>query len=176
MLYCPSCQTQVEVTADVCPSCGWKFNRSAEKPAPSIVSPASRPKIQCEVDLAATVDRTGSSLKFQVGIPKTFEIILTQVSAKAREVKCWLASHGDLDENQRARLAAAVSRVLREAIRRRGTTLNDYRDPDSRHGGFQHQLKVDQRTGRPCFLCGTPISRIVAGQRGTHFCPRCQKG
>lgn len=86
-----------------------------------------------------------------------------------------LTPAGDLDNNQRVRLAAAVSRVLREAIRRRGTTLSDYRDPDSRHGGFQHQLKVYQCTGRPCPVCGTTISRIVVGQRGTHFCPRCQK-
>ncbi|MGQ9518426.1 MAG: zinc finger domain-containing protein, partial [Anaerolineae bacterium] len=28
--------------------------------------------------------------------------------------------------------------------------------------------------GEPCRRCGTPIERIVVGQRGTHFCPRCQ--
>ncbi|MBT6152445.1 MAG: hypothetical protein HOH75_10695, partial [Chloroflexi bacterium] len=26
----------------------------------------------------------------------------------------------------------------------------------------------------PCLACYTPISRIVIGQRGTHFCPKCQ--
>ena len=62
--------------------------------------PAARPKIQCEVDLAATVDRTGSSERFQTGISETYAIIVSQVEAKAREVKCWLASHGDLDEDQ----------------------------------------------------------------------------
>lgn len=86
-----------------------------------------------------------------------------------------LTPAGDLDENQRARLSATVPLILKEAIRRRGTTLNDYRDPDSRDGGFQHQLKVYQCAGQPCSVCGTPILRIVVGQRGTHFCPRCQK-
>jgi hypothetical protein len=52
------------------------------------------------VDLATTVDRTGSSEHFQTGIPKTYEVIVSQVAAKARSVKCWLASHGDLDEGQ----------------------------------------------------------------------------
>lgn len=100
MMYCPSCQSQVDVSTDVCPSCGWKFNTSASKPGPLIVRPAARPKIQCEVDLAASIDRTGSSERFQTGIPLTYEMIVLQVQAKARKVKCWVASHGDLDEGQ----------------------------------------------------------------------------
>ena len=100
MMYCPSCQSQIDTSADVCPSCGWRFNTSPSKPGASIVRPATRPKIQCEVDLATTVDRTGSSERFQMGIPKTYETIVNQVRAKARSVKCWLASHGDLDEGQ----------------------------------------------------------------------------
>jgi len=100
MMYCPSCQSQVDVSMDVCPSCGWKFNTSASKPVPLIVHPAARPKIQSEVELATTVDRTGSSERFQTGIPLTYETIVWQVQAKARTVKCWVASHGDLDEGQ----------------------------------------------------------------------------
>lgn len=100
MMYCPSCQTQVDASVDVCPYCGWRFNTSAGKPGPSIVRPATRPKIQCQVDLAATVDRTGSSERFQTGISQTYEMIVSQVRAKVREVKCWLGSHGDIDEGQ----------------------------------------------------------------------------
>jgi len=99
-MICPSCQVQVDASADVCPTCGWKFNVGGGKPGPSLVRPAARPKIQTEVELAATVDRTGSSKPFEVGIPKTFELIVKQVAAKARSVKCWVASHGDLDEGQ----------------------------------------------------------------------------
>lgn len=97
---CPSCQEQVEASAAVCSKCGWRFNTNGGKPGPSLVQPAARPKIQCEVQLAATVDRTASSKPFEVGIPKTFEMIVKQVAAKARSVKCWVASHGDLDEGQ----------------------------------------------------------------------------
>lgn len=97
---CPSCQSQVDASADVCQTCGWRFNTGAGASGPSLVRPAARPKIQCEVDLATTVDRTGSSERFQTGIPKTYEMIVKQVSAKARSVRCWVASHGDLDEGQ----------------------------------------------------------------------------
>ena len=100
MTYCPSCQTEVDTSVDVCPSCGWRFNTTGAKPGPTLVRAATRPKIQCKVDLAVTVDRTGSSEPFQKGIPATFEIIASQVKAKAREVACWVASHGDLDEGQ----------------------------------------------------------------------------
>ncbi len=100
MKSCPSCQSVIDAAADVCPSCGWKFNTLTGRPGPSLVRPATRPKIQCEVDLAATIDRTGSSQRFQTGIPQTYETIISQVRAKARSVKCWVASHGDLDEGQ----------------------------------------------------------------------------
>jgi formamidopyrimidine-DNA glycosylase len=39
---------------------------------------------------------------------------------------------------------------------------------------FQNYFNVYQRTGKACPRCGTPIERIVVGQRGTHFCPNCQ--
>ena len=96
---CPSCQQSVDATLATCPTCGWKFN-SAGSLSGSIVSSAARPKIQVEVDLGVTIDRTGSSKAFEVGIAKTADIIFRQVAAKARTVKVWLASHGDLDEGQ----------------------------------------------------------------------------
>lgn len=34
---------------------------------------------------------------------------------------------------------------------------------------------VHGRAGEPCFMCGTPISKIVVGGRGTYFCPACQR-
>lgn len=100
MKYCPSCQTQSDESVDVCPSCGEGLNTSGNNLGPSIVRPAKRPKIQCEVDIATTVDRTGSSELFKSGIPKTYEMIISQLVAKARNVNCWTASHGDLDEGQ----------------------------------------------------------------------------
>ena len=42
-------------------------------------------------------------------------------------------------------------------------------------GLFQLQVKVHGRQGEPCPLCGRPIVKIMVGQRGTYFCPHCQK-
>ncbi|MEP6715922.1 MAG: bifunctional DNA-formamidopyrimidine glycosylase/DNA-(apurinic or apyrimidinic site) lyase [Terriglobia bacterium] len=74
-----------------------------------------------------------------------------------------------------ANLHAAMQQVLLEAIEARGSSVSNYVDADGRKGSFQNAHRVYRRTGKPCVHCGRPISRITVGQRGTHFCPKCQK-
>ena len=73
------------------------------------------------------------------------------------------------------RLHRAVRAVLRQGIANRGTSLGDYVGADDEPGDNAERLAVYQRTGQPCLRCGRPISRIVVGQRSTHFCPHCQR-
>jgi formamidopyrimidine-DNA glycosylase len=47
--------------------------------------------------------------------------------------------------------------------------------PDGGHGSMQERFNAYGRTGLPCPRCGTPIKRLVVGQRGTHICPHCQR-
>ncbi len=68
-------------------------------------------------------------------------------------------------------LWAAIREVLQEGIYRQGASI----DWVYRGGDFQNHFSVYGREGEPCPVCGTPIERIVVGQRGTHFCPSCQK-
>lgn len=63
-----------------------------------------------------------------------------------------------------------IRRALRAGLRHNGASI----DWVYRGGGYQHHFRVYDRTGQPCPVCGTPIRRIVVGQRGTHFCPGCQ--
>jgi formamidopyrimidine-DNA glycosylase len=72
-------------------------------------------------------------------------------------------------------ILAAARRILARAIRARGTTLRDYRRTDGGRGGFQVKLSVYGREGETCRTCGAAIRRIEVAQRGTHFCPRCQR-
>lgn len=80
-----------------------------------------------------------------------------------------------LTKQEAARLRDALRDVLREAIEVRGTTLRDYRDASGEAGGFEPLLKIYGREGEPCPVCGTPIERLVLGNRSAFFCPRCQK-
>jgi formamidopyrimidine-DNA glycosylase len=40
---------------------------------------------------------------------------------------------------------------------------------------MQQNYWVYDRAGEPCRKCGTPIRRVVMGQRATFYCPSCQK-
>ncbi len=72
------------------------------------------------------------------------------------------------------RLHRAVRAVLRQGVRHRGASFSDYVGVDGEPGANQARLQVYRRTGEPCLRCGTPVIRIVVGQRSTHLCPRCQ--
>jgi formamidopyrimidine-DNA glycosylase len=76
---------------------------------------------------------------------------------------------------QAARLHEAIRDVLRAGITNGGTTLRDYRTPDGATGSNQHHLDCYGRAGEPCRRCGSPLRRVVLDQRGTTFCPRCQR-
>ncbi|MFB3825554.1 MAG: bifunctional DNA-formamidopyrimidine glycosylase/DNA-(apurinic or apyrimidinic site) lyase [Bryobacteraceae bacterium] len=86
-----------------------------------------------------------------------------------------LALASRLSRARALRLHAAVVETLTEAIRAGGSSVSDYVDADGRRGFFQFSHRVYQRTGEPCVNCGRPIRRTLVGQRGTHYCPRCQK-
>ena len=75
-----------------------------------------------------------------------------------------------VSEKQAERLLENIRTVLLEGIRRNGASI----DWVYRGGEFQNYFRVYQRTGEPCPVCGTPVERLVIGQRGTHFCPSCQ--
>ncbi|WP_298835388.1 bifunctional DNA-formamidopyrimidine glycosylase/DNA-(apurinic or apyrimidinic site) lyase [uncultured Piscinibacter sp.] len=73
------------------------------------------------------------------------------------------------------RLAAAIRRILAQALEFGGSTLRDFRDAHGVSGSFQQHAAVYGREGEPCLACGMPLRRIVQAQRSTYFCPRCQR-
>ena len=75
-----------------------------------------------------------------------------------------------LTQPEAERLLAAIHEVLQQGILAKGASI----DWVYRGGDFQNHFQVYKRTGSPCPRCGTPIQRIVVGQRSTHFCPVCQ--
>jgi formamidopyrimidine-DNA glycosylase len=76
---------------------------------------------------------------------------------------------------QSDRIHTALRSVLGDAIERGGTTLRDYRTFDGDRGLNQNYLECYGRSGHPCLRCGTPLRRMVIDQRGTTWCPQCQK-
>jgi formamidopyrimidine-DNA glycosylase len=86
-----------------------------------------------------------------------------------------LEAAGAVGPRRIGRLAAAIRETLAAAIAAGGSTLRDYVGGDGRPGYFQQEYFVYGRAGLPCRVCGTPVRRVVVGQRSTFFCPRCQR-
>ncbi|MBI4788481.1 MAG: DNA-formamidopyrimidine glycosylase [Chloroflexi bacterium] len=87
-----------------------------------------------------------------------------------------LRAADSLTRGERVRLYHAIQRVLTRAIAVGGTSIDVmYRRVNGVSGGFQDSLRAFDREKRPCRRCGTPIVKTTVGQRGTHFCPSCQK-
>lgn len=74
-----------------------------------------------------------------------------------------------------AKLHQAMVEILTLAIKHRGSSISDYVDADGNRGDFQSLHRVYGREGEPCYVCGTPIKKVVVASRGTHYCPVCQK-
>lgn len=69
------------------------------------------------------------------------------------------------------RLRDSIRRTLELAIEHNGSSF----DWAYKGGHFQNEFRVYHRKGEPCPCCGTPIEKITLAQRGTHYCPNCQK-
>jgi len=72
-------------------------------------------------------------------------------------------------------LRTAIREVLAAAVEREGTTFSDHRTIDGASGRYGDVLDVYGRHGMACTRCSTTLRRIVVAQRGTTYCPRCQR-
>jgi formamidopyrimidine-DNA glycosylase len=81
-----------------------------------------------------------------------------------------------LSSQEVRRLYRAIQETLQDAIRFRGTSLDDeaYVDLNGEPGAFQAELKVYGRAGQPCRRCRTPIESVKIGGRSAYYCPQCQ--
>lgn len=78
---------------------------------------------------------------------------------------------------RRARdLLGAVREVLGKALAEGGTSFDaQYVNVNGASGYFEHSLNAYGRAGKPCPRCGTSMVREQFMNRGSHFCPKCQR-
>ena len=66
--------------------------------------------------------------------------------------------------------------VLAAAVKQGGTSFDEqYKNVNGESGYFSQQLYAYGQTDKPCARCQTPIRRQAWANRGSHFCPRCQR-
>ncbi len=72
------------------------------------------------------------------------------------------------------KLVASIKTILKQAIKKGGTTLKDFLSPEGSRGYFSLKLMIYGRQNMPCFNCGSKIVVNRKGQRSTFYCPNCQ--
>lgn len=80
-----------------------------------------------------------------------------------------------LSEKEKEVLFNEICATLDEAIRYKGSSIDQYVQLSGKPGSFVSHHQVYDKEGKPCLICGTVIKRIALGGRGTYFCPKCQR-
>ncbi len=82
---------------------------------------------------------------------------------------------GKVKKEEIPKILKAIHQVIGPALKSGGTTFQGgYRDSTGERGeGVQHLVVFYQKI---CQMCKkTPVKKIILAQRGTYYCPHCQK-
>lgn len=66
--------------------------------------------------------------------------------------------------------------VLRLAIEKGGSTDKNYVNAEGKKGSYMTFARVFRREGQGCPRCNATIIKTRVAGRGTHTCPKCQRG
>jgi formamidopyrimidine-DNA glycosylase len=75
------------------------------------------------------------------------------------------ALSGELDDEEVARLAAAIDSELERGLALREAGASD-----------EKTYRVHRRLGEPCHACGTPLAQVDFEEHTIYYCPACQTG
>jgi formamidopyrimidine-DNA glycosylase len=75
------------------------------------------------------------------------------------------ALSGDFDDEEVARLAAAIDEELGRGLELRERGASD-----------EQTYRVHRRLGEPCHVCGTPLAQVDFEEHTIYYCPTCQTG
>ena len=75
------------------------------------------------------------------------------------------ALSSDLDDEELARLAAAMDSELARGLELREAGASD-----------DKTYRVHRRLGEPCYVCGTPLAQVDFEEHTIYYCPSCQTG
>jgi formamidopyrimidine-DNA glycosylase len=82
---------------------------------------------------------------------------------------------GKLTEKEIRALYSAIPKILKLAIKYKGTSADTYVRTSGEQGSMMKYLKVYGRESLACRGCLGKVHKMKLGGRGTHFCPSCQK-
>ena len=66
-------------------------------------------------------------------------------------------------------LVKSIKNIIKDAIKKGGSTMNDFFDVNGENGYFQNEHKVYGRENEPCFQCQFPIIQLKLGSAQVFF-------
>ena len=82
---------------------------------------------------------------------------------------------GKLTPKQAEKLYQGIKTILKKAILKGGSSVDNYVMLSGKKGGFEPYLMVYGREEKKCKKCGALIKRMKIGGRSAHYCEKCQR-
>lgn len=167
-------------TADGLPA-GFSPEAQIGNLIPQSVAHISRDLLDEHFDAPAVVERMR---KKNSGIKRVLldQGILSGIGNIYADESLWLAKlHYDrpassISTKKLSELVEISKKVLSDAVLQGGTSFDEqYKNVNGESGYFSQSLNAYGQTGLPCKRCGTAIKREAWANRGSHFCPKCQR-
>ncbi len=81
----------------------------------------------------------------------------------------------DISKNNVLSLHDAINDVISNGIKANRSSIEAYMLGASKQYSDLEKMKVYQKSGRKCMVCGTKIEKLTIGGRSSCFCPNCQR-
>jgi formamidopyrimidine-DNA glycosylase len=123
--------------------------------------------------LAALLSGRTARLKSLLGDQEVIAGVGNAYSDEALHAACMSPYRpaGDLGEEDVARLHAALTGIIHDALGRSGDV-----PPAELKDEKRSRMRVHGRTGQPCPVCGDTVREVAFAQRSWQYCPTCQTG
>jgi formamidopyrimidine-DNA glycosylase len=167
-------------TSDLAPG-GFSPESPVGNSIPSVVAHISRDLLDPYFDIN---DIASKMQKRTSGIKRVLldQNLLSGIGNIYADESLWLAQlHYDQPSNSIEReklmeLILIAKEVLELAVLQGGTSFDEqYKNVNGESGYFAQSLNAYGQAGNPCPRCGLEIKRVAWANRGSHFCPNCQK-
>lgn len=169
----------------VATSDGGPGGYSPEAPVDSLIPTNVAHIARDLLDPLFDVDQVSSRMtKKKSGIKRVLldQNLLSGIGNIYADESLWLAKlHYDqpassISKKKHLELIDIARGVLERAVLQGGTSFDEqYKNVNGESGYFSQSLNAYGQTGLPCTRCGRQIKREAWANRGSHFCPNCQR-
>ncbi|KDE41516.1 formamidopyrimidine-DNA glycosylase [Metamycoplasma hyosynoviae] len=81
----------------------------------------------------------------------------------------------NLKKEQVKQILEVATKIMNKSYEHGGTTIHSFESFNDKSGHYQDYLMIHNSQIKFCKVCNTKVEKIFVNNRGTYFCPNCQK-